>query len=62
LEEFDKKKWSVYKERRRSPKSVQSTEKKENVMIFGGNIRNISLEDMSSDNESMTSDDGKDGC
>lgn len=59
LEDFDMKKWSVYKERRRSPKCVQNTEKND-VMIFGGNIKNISLEDLSSDNESMISDEGKD--
>jgi len=59
LDKFEKKKWSVYKDRRRSSKSVQNAEKNENIMIFGGNLRNISLQD-SSDNDSTTSDDGKD--
>lgn len=63
LEEFNTKKWSVRKERRRGTQYNQSqiNEKKDNVMIFGGNSRSISLANLSSDDDSTISDDGTDG-
>lgn len=64
FEELNTKKWSVRKERRRGPQYNQSTqknEKKDNVMIFGGNTRSISLANLSSDDDSTISDDGTDG-
>jgi hypothetical protein len=65
LEEIQEntKKWSVLKVRRRGTqyKSVQKNEKKDNVMIFSGNAGSISLDAISSDDESTISDDGVDG-
>ncbi|XP_025419961.1 arf-GAP with coiled-coil, ANK repeat and PH domain-containing protein 2 isoform X3 [Sipha flava] len=64
LEEIQEntKKWSVLKVRRRGTqyKSVQKNEKKDNVMIFSGNAGSISLDAISSDDESTISDDGVD--
>lgn len=62
LEEHNTKKWSVRKVRRRGTqnKSVQKNEKKDNdVMIFAGNASSISLDTLSSDDESTVSDDGR---
>lgn len=63
LNEFDTRKWSVRKVRRRGTqyKSTQKNEKKDNVMVFGGNAGSISLDAMSSDDDSTISDDGTDG-
>jgi len=60
LEEYDTTKWSVRKVRRRGTqyKSTQKNEKKDNVMIFGGNDGIITLDAISSDDDSTISDDG----
>lgn len=59
LEEYDTKKWSVRKVRRRGThyKSTQKNENKD-VMIFGGNTGSVLLDTISSDDDSTISDDG----
>lgn len=62
-DKFDSRKWSVRKVRRRKPQHVtlQKNEKNDNVMIFCGNVGKISLDAISSDDDSTISDDETDG-
>ncbi|XP_022177174.1 arf-GAP with coiled-coil, ANK repeat and PH domain-containing protein 3 isoform X2 [Myzus persicae] len=60
LEEYNTRKWSVRKVRRRGTQSTVKNEKKDNVMVIGGNTRSISLDVISSDDDSTISDDGTD--
>lgn len=61
LEEYNTRKWSVRKVRRRGTQFTVKNEKKDNVMVIGGNTRSISLDVISSDDDSTISDDGTDG-
>ncbi|KAE9533921.1 hypothetical protein AGLY_009000 [Aphis glycines] len=60
LEEYNTRKWSVRKVRRRGTQSTVKNEKKDNVMVIGGNTKSISLDVISSDDDSTISDDGTD--
>lgn len=63
IEEFDSRKWSVRKVRRRGTlsRSMQKNEEKDNVVVFGSNAGNISLDAISSDDDSTISDEDTDG-
>lgn len=63
MEKYDSRKWSVRKVRRRvtQNKFARKDEEKDNVMIFDGNAGNISIDAISSDDDSTISDDGIDG-